>query len=174
MGGIGTGRQHLLRRGAAVQGWDAGVALVLMLCSCSEKGWQQGGSRCELKMVIWSCCWAVWAMFKCTHPSKHTHIATHSCTFSATFSTQQRSLANPSPTCRRTRQLTAELLSYNPDLRVLGYARAAFTWESDGSIKGVLDRHCLSLQQADPGMRFGVLNPKSHGGGGSVRPVDPG
>jgi hypothetical protein len=32
--------------------------------------------------------------------------------------------------------LTAELLAYNANLRVLGYARGTFDWQADGSITG--------------------------------------
>jgi len=35
-----------------------------------------------------------------------------------------------------TRQLTAEMLTYNADLQVLGYTRATFDWQRDGAIKG--------------------------------------
>jgi hypothetical protein len=38
---------------------------------------------------------------------------------------------------RSSRRLTAELLTYNADLRVLGYTSATFDWQSDGSITGV-------------------------------------
>jgi hypothetical protein len=37
---------------------------------------------------------------------------------------------------RSTRQLTAEVVTYNADLRVLGYTRATFDWQPDGAIKG--------------------------------------
>lgn len=37
---------------------------------------------------------------------------------------------------RRTSSLSAELLTYNPDLKVLGYARSDFAWQNDGSIQG--------------------------------------
>jgi hypothetical protein len=37
---------------------------------------------------------------------------------------------------RSTRQLTAEAMTYNADLGVLGYTRATFTWQADGAING--------------------------------------
>jgi hypothetical protein len=37
---------------------------------------------------------------------------------------------------RSTRQLTAEVVTYNAGLRVLGYTRATFDWQPDGAIKG--------------------------------------
>lgn len=32
--------------------------------------------------------------------------------------------------------LTAELLAYNADLRVMGYLKASFEWQADGDITG--------------------------------------
>lgn len=37
---------------------------------------------------------------------------------------------------KQTRHLTAELLAYNADLKVMGYTTARFDWQPDGSIKG--------------------------------------
>lgn len=37
---------------------------------------------------------------------------------------------------RDIRQLTAEAVTYNADLQVLGYIRATFDWQADGAIKG--------------------------------------
>jgi hypothetical protein len=34
------------------------------------------------------------------------------------------------------RQLTAELLSFNPNLRVLGYMQLQFAWQAHGAITG--------------------------------------
>lgn len=39
---------------------------------------------------------------------------------------------------KRTKQLVAELLTYNPDLHVLAYSKMTFDWLSDGSIAGQL------------------------------------
>jgi hypothetical protein len=38
---------------------------------------------------------------------------------------------------KQSEQLTAELLTYNADLRVMGYAHMTFAWQRDGSISGV-------------------------------------
>ncbi len=37
---------------------------------------------------------------------------------------------------KRTKGLTAELLTYNSDLRVLGYAKMEFRWQADGTVSG--------------------------------------
>jgi hypothetical protein len=37
---------------------------------------------------------------------------------------------------KNTRQLTAEAMTYNAELAVLGYTRATFNWHADGTIKG--------------------------------------
>lgn len=37
---------------------------------------------------------------------------------------------------KHTRQLTAEAMTYNAELAVLGYTRATFDWQEDGAIKG--------------------------------------
>lgn len=37
---------------------------------------------------------------------------------------------------KNTRQLTAEVVTYNADLQVLGYTHATFDWQPDGAIKG--------------------------------------
>lgn len=44
-----------------------------------------------------------------------------------------------------TRQLTAEVVTYNAGLHVLGYTRATFDWQADGAIKGRCV--CLLLRQ---------------------------
>lgn len=38
---------------------------------------------------------------------------------------------------RSTRRSTAELLTFNAELHVLGYTSASFEWQPDGAIKGV-------------------------------------
>jgi hypothetical protein len=48
---------------------------------------------------------------------------------------------------RSTRQLTAEVVTYNAGLRVLGYTRATFDWQPDGAIKGnPAQRACCAIQ----------------------------
>jgi hypothetical protein len=42
---------------------------------------------------------------------------------------------------KQSKQLAAELLTYNADLRVLGYAQMTFAWQRDGSISGALSWH---------------------------------
>ncbi len=37
---------------------------------------------------------------------------------------------------KHTRRLTAEAMTYNSELKVLGYTRATFDWQEDGAIKG--------------------------------------
>lgn len=37
---------------------------------------------------------------------------------------------------KQSKRLTAELLSYNADSRVVGYTQVSFAWQKDGSIKG--------------------------------------
>lgn len=37
---------------------------------------------------------------------------------------------------KQSKRLTAELLTYNGDLQVVGYTRITFDWQQDGSIKG--------------------------------------
>jgi hypothetical protein len=36
----------------------------------------------------------------------------------------------------KSKALTAELLTYNADLRVLGYSKLTFTWQQNGAVKG--------------------------------------
>jgi len=36
----------------------------------------------------------------------------------------------------KSKDLTAELLTHNADLRVLGYSKLTFTWQRDGAIQG--------------------------------------
>lgn len=35
-----------------------------------------------------------------------------------------------------TRQLSAEMMTYNAELQVVGYTRATFDWKADGAIQG--------------------------------------
>lgn len=37
---------------------------------------------------------------------------------------------------RKSKRLTAELLTYNADLRVMGYTQLSFDWQKDGTIRG--------------------------------------
>lgn len=48
---------------------------------------------------------------------------------------------------KSTRQLTAEMLTYNADLQVLGYTRATFDWQRDGAIKGKHSPNMFSRRQ---------------------------
>lgn len=43
---------------------------------------------------------------------------------------------------KKSRGFTAELLTYNADLRVLGYVKMTFDWQADGAITG---RHPLTF-----------------------------
>jgi hypothetical protein len=43
----------------------------------------------------------------------------------------------------QSKQLSAELLTYNADLRVVGYAEISFAWQQDGSISGGWLAGCL-------------------------------
>ncbi len=43
----------------------------------------------------------------------------------------------------RTKSLTAELLTYNSDLHVMGYVKVTFNWKVDGSVEGEL--HSLMI-----------------------------
>lgn len=36
----------------------------------------------------------------------------------------------------KSKALTAELLTYNADLRVLGYSKLTFTWQQNGAVRG--------------------------------------
>lgn len=58
---------------------------------------------------------------------------------------------------KQTRQLTAEVVTYNAGLRVLGYTRAAFDWQGDGAIKGLCICVCLLLQHAWKWVRAAAL-----------------
>ncbi len=37
---------------------------------------------------------------------------------------------------KRTKSMTAELLTYNSDLHVLGYVKLTFDWKADGTVAG--------------------------------------
>ena len=37
---------------------------------------------------------------------------------------------------QKSKRLTAELLTYNADLKVIGYTDMTFDWQTDGSITG--------------------------------------
>lgn len=37
---------------------------------------------------------------------------------------------------QRSKAMTAELLTYNPDLQLLGYMRGSFAWASHGQVEG--------------------------------------
>jgi hypothetical protein len=43
---------------------------------------------------------------------------------------------------KQSKQLTAELLTYNADLRVMGYGEITFAWQQDGSISGRQEHMC--------------------------------
>ncbi len=52
---------------------------------------------------------------------------------------------------KRTKGMTAELLTYNSDLRVLGYVKLSFEWKVDGTVAGeglCGDSFCWTRHQA--------------------------
>jgi hypothetical protein len=63
---------------------------------------------------------------------------------------------------KQSKQLTAELLTYNADLRVIGYAHMTFAWQRDGSISGVPASAGLEICSSMGGS-YSVVSPHQRG-----------